>query len=393
MASSSHNSSSDVNEEDRMRIRNQQRFAEFGPRALLFARSILWSDAELKDISIEMIQGGECNHIFGLTRKENASTGSREVQYILRVPIFHDARVDRDVAALQFVKRYTQILAPEAILFDHTTQNGLKCPFQIQSRLEGTNFHTAFPNLDHATRSKIAHELGGIFRQMLAARSHVAGLLTFPPRDHDLCATLYTTRFDPDEHQLIPLDPAVTETVPELFTTNFQRQKYYDLDINPDNSRIPRFMDQFCDMVADLDGKGYFKDVWYCLAHLDFSSYNVLVHQTNDPTKPVVSGIVDWDSAILAPTFAACKPPFWVWRGIENELEDERFDHNEPLTLEESQLKDIFDAAAGPEYRRFAYEPMYRLARRLMNFVLDARMEGEDFIEANIMLSEWRTIR
>ncbi|KAI2629184.1 hypothetical protein GGS26DRAFT_591855 [Hypomontagnella submonticulosa] len=382
-----------TNGKDGVIIRNDRNFSEFGPRALLFAHSTLWHDARLEDISIERMQGGECNDIFGLTRRENTATGSRGVRYILRVPAFRNARVDRDVAALEFVGQHTQIPVPEVISFDDTIHNSLGCPFQIQSRIEGTNFHTAFPDLDHAARSKIAHELGGVFRQMLDTRSNTAGLPAFLSEIQNAHVPLYIEKFGTNDVQLTALDSPTTETILEHFYTNFESQKDYELEVNPEDSRIPRFMDQFCDMVEELDERGYFKDVSHCLAHLDFSSYNVLIHQTSDPQQPIVSGIVDWDSADLAPAFMACKPPFWIWRGIEDELENERFDHDEPLTPEARQLKDIFDEAAGPEYRRFAYEPVYRLVRRLMYFVSDGRMDGEDFLEANVMLREWRHMR
>lgn len=40
----------------------------------------------------------------------------------------------------------------------------------------------------------------------------------------------------------------------------------------------------------------------------------------------------------------------------------------EPASEEAKNIKQIFDEAAGPEYIRYAYEPVYRLPRRLFYF-------------------------
>jgi len=110
-------------------------------------------------------------------------------------------------------------------------------------------------------------------------------------------------------------------------------------------------------------------------------------------TLDCVSGILDWDSAIFAPSFLAYKPPSWIWDWQDDEDEDELSANDDPKTAEARELKLIFEEAAGPVYARFAYVSVYRLARRLVRFALFGIRSSEDCREADEMLHEWSAIQ
>ncbi|KAI0186312.1 hypothetical protein EV127DRAFT_439024 [Xylaria flabelliformis] len=117
-----------------------------------------------------------------------------------------------------------------------------------------------------------------------------------------------------------------------------------------------------------------------------------MVNPTSDAQLNIISGILDWDSAILAPMFMSCKPPLWLWGWKEDEDEDERTANEEPPTAELRQLKKLFEDAAGPDYLRFAYQPAYRLARQLVSLMINGLRSNEDFYGADTMLKEWKAI-
>lgn len=147
-------------------------------------------------------------------------------------------------------------------------------------------------------------------------------------------------------------------------------------------------------MVFEMDAAGYFKqlDGHFALSHLDLEPRNILVDQDSPPGRPTISGILDWDSAVLAPVFMSCTPPMWIWSWQEDEDEDERMANEVPSTNEQKVLKKEFEAAAGPLYIQCAYNPVYRLARRLVRFAIDGIRSTRDEQEAEAMLEEWQKL-
>lgn len=103
-------------------------------------------------------------------------------------------------------------------------------------------------------------------------------------------------------------------------------------------------------MVQELHAGGWLADRGYSVAHLDFAPRNILVDLTANTRRPIISAILDWDSAVLAPKFMSCSPPLWIWAWQEDEDEDERTANDDPPNPEARQLKAQFESAAGPNY-------------------------------------------
>jgi len=187
-------------------------------------------------------------------------------------------------------------------------------------------------------------------------------------------------------------DSPATESVHELLTNIFYAQKADILERCPTNTVGSELFDQFCQMVSELDAEGWLVNSHYSIAHLDLAPHNILVNPMADTQLPIVSGILDWDSAVLAPMFMSCAPPLWLWAWLDDEDEDERTANDDPPTPEGRQLKKLFEEAAGHDYTKLAYEPAYRLARRLVRFAIEGVGSNEDFREAEAMLQEWADI-
>ena len=93
----------------------------------------------------------------------------------------------------------------------------------------------------------------------------------------------------------------------------FKDQKAAELEVRPNSIIRPKLLDQFCHMVSDLRDWDCFDNCHISLAHLDLEPRNILINPISDASSPILSAILDWDSAILAPQFMCCKPPFWLW--------------------------------------------------------------------------------
>lgn len=111
------------------------------------------------------------------------------------------------------------------------------------------------------------------------------------------------------------------------------------------------YMKRFSAMARQLDESGKLKDVNIALCNLGLESRNILV-DPDDPQK-CISGVLDWDSAMLDPEFMACKPPSWIWswKDDEDEDEDEREANDTPVDEDSRILKRVFEESAGPQVR------------------------------------------
>lgn len=162
----------------------------------------------------------------------------------------------------------------------------------------------------------------------------------------------------------------------------FEERKVVDLRRSPSQIVGLWLADQFTTMVNEMHEDGWFAGNDICLCHLDFEPRNILVDAIRDAPQPIISGILDWDSAVLAPSFMSCAPPLWIWAWLDDEEGDERTANDVPPTEEGRILKKSFEKAAGPEFVRYAYPSAYRLARRLVRFAIDGIRTSEDFREA-----------
>ena len=146
-------------------------------------------------------------------------------------------------------------------------------------------------------------------------------------------------------------------------------------------------------MAAELEARGLLNNRGYSLAHWDSAPRNILVNPTINSALSIIYGGLDWDIAVLAPTFRSCVPPLWIWAWREYGDEDERAANNDPPTPEARELKMLFEKAAGQQYLRFAYEPVYRLARRPFCFAVDGMHWNEHLKKAEAMLEERANVR
>lgn len=430
MPSSLDSGSSCAQSESSSIVYGHESFDQFQSKVLAFARSSVWPHADGTDkITVERLRGGGYNRIIGLTltsntSKDGDSTDSQPtetrasetvLEYILRIPRFDASQVDADVAALLFVKRLPEvdhshgiptIPAPEVIAFDETENNALESSFMVQKRLRGQPLIDVYPELGHEQQRRVAQDLGHAFRRMLAVSSTQAGRLVLPDDNKTLEAEPHVTSWDPLPSTFTQSErkPRIStpfragracESVLELLKRTFEEQKAEIQEKRPKDTFRPARIDQFCNMISEMDAAGHFVklDGHFTLSHLDLEPRNILVDEDSPPERPIISGILDWDSAVLAPAFMSCTPPMWIWSWQDDEDEDERMANEEPVTPEQQELKKVFEAAAGRHYVQYAYPPGYRLARRLVRFAIHGIRSSEDEQEAEAMLEEWQGLR
>jgi hypothetical protein len=197
---------------------------------------------------------------------------------------------------------------------------------------------------------------------------------------------------EPDATVLYEDGPAA-QTTSDMLRAILKHKKELAVAEGPNQSFRVSFFDSFITTASEMSALGVLHENYYCLCHLDLEPRNILVSPPS-PTQPqAITGILDWDSALFAPPFMSCLPPMWLWAWNDEDEEDERLANDTPPTPELHELKQLFEHAAGPTYRRFAYGAQYRLARKLFRFAIDGLQSNEDFLSAELLLAEWVEVR
>lgn len=146
---------------------------------------------------------------------------------------------------------------------------------------------------------------------MLSKKSAIAGRLILPPN-------VTNSTGNADQYTLEPLFDAETPTndqlqpnltTQELLSMIFQERKTEGLARIPLDTLRPELMDKFAAMTSELEAEDWLKSNDISLCHLDFEPRNILVDPTDNVVSPIASGILDWDSVVLAPSFISCAPP------------------------------------------------------------------------------------
>ncbi|KAI8956836.1 kinase-like domain-containing protein [Daldinia sp. FL1419] len=348
---------------------NQEPFETFRNRVLDLALHKIWPDAAEDEIHIERMIGGGYNRIIGISRITPRQPGI-STQYILRTPRNDDVPVESQVRTLQFLRKHYNFPTPNVISFDPTDNNELGVRYMIQDRIHGTPLLSLYPSLTHEEKCRVARELGHIYYKMIATQSATSTIIVPPEKE---------TIADPPV--LLDIHSMLLDVLHDWKAAEIARCK---------DGIMATLIDNFCNIVQELETDGYFVDCHISLAHLDMHPRNIMLNPTSDTEQPIVSGILDWDSAVFAPQFMCCAPPLWLWAWNDDDDEDERTADELPPTPEGRQLKQLFEDAAGLDYARFAYLPAYRLARQLVRFAADGTNHNESFQDAQAIVKEWK---
>ena len=372
------------------------------------------ASAPPKEFLIERLRGGGFNRIIGITIKH--PTDEKPTPLILRVPRLDDARPDREVAVLHFIRQYTSIPVPEVKYMDFTSDNPLKKSYVIQNRIPGHDLQGAngfgYLSLNHEQRCSFAKEFALLLRELHGLMHPFPGFIepsadssndqNFTVRPFDL-NTLSGYKEEPDLNTELPLfqvRPFVEDWQPPKISP-FEQTTYYfmlaqfgrwrALELRRDPVTIGwcKLQDRLATMAVQMDELGFLGYDLNCLCHLDLlgAPRNIMADIKPDGSLSI-TGILDWDSAVFAPKFVGCAPPMWLWAWDE-EGEDEKHANDTPSDPKDQEIKKIFEETVGDSFLSYAYKPEYRLARELFRFAKDGITSTTEMEEIEELLKEW----
>ena len=373
------------------------------------------------EFTLEKMKGGGFNRVIGINVTDSRNPTAAIRRFVLRIPRFNSARLDRDIAALRFVRKYTSIPVPEVVTYDLTKANPLDSPYIVQKRIQGYDLQANpgpnyYPNLSHIQKCTVAKELGRILREIQSVEHSFPGLIEAAKDSENSIiryleiSTISSVEKEPDLNTRLPFfQPRVygvsqsATMEPSVQSNDFQMSTYYFLLAQFGRLRASQLRrdpatigwadeyERLVTMAKQMDELDLLGDDRNCLCHLDLNTAprNIMAHiQPDESIK--ITGILDWDSAIFAPRFAGCVPPMWLWAWApDDEDEDEAQASNTPATPEQQELKRLFEDAVGPAFLEYAYRPEYRLARTLLRFAMDGLRSSEDHKEVETLLDDW----
>ncbi|MCJ1459796.1 hypothetical protein MMC28_010175 [Mycoblastus sanguinarius] len=383
-------------------------------RANKFLRSFV---APLQTPLIERLKGGDYNSITGITLP--SSYGNKNRKLILRVPRYVEDRTrpDREVATLNYVRQQTAIPVPRIARKDFSCDNPLEKPYVIQHRIPGSELEVIWHSLNHSQRCAVASELGRVKRTLLSLESPITGLIEAAPEGIDpaKCPSIVPLELgeahggfieEPESETFIDVGPTrARQTTIDFFDSQFRRWRAVTLAQNC--GEIDREVDLFDNMLKvarEMDGLGLFEPALNCLCHIDLHARNIMVQIRPDSTLEVTA-ILDWDEAIFAPKFVNCEPPWWLWdwdsnsnhhideKGLGTWPYEMAGANDLPSTLEQQELKRVFEEHAGPEYLRLAYDEPSRFGRALFRIAKDGLPASHYWWAAERIIREWEVLR
>ena len=346
---------------------------------------------------IERLGGGDYNRIVGivLTHSKRGEHGDRDL--ILRVPRWDQGQIERVVATLTYLRLNSSIPIANVVAKDFGSENPLGSPYVIQGRIAGRDLQILWDDLNHPQRCAIARELGRVVGSLLQRESPVTGHIetavngTLTAKQHTVVPfdlkSADGDAFDEPEPQNASMKESLRErqTTLDFFKCQIGRWRAVDVARNaPMVDRTVGLWDGMLKAAEEMNDSGLFKSDRHCLCHVDLHPRNIMAEIHPDGSIQV-TGILDWDEAVVAPKFVNCEPPGWLW-GFDPDgpprVDSPAWPYeipgasDVPSTAEEQELKRIFVEHAGAEYCSLAYEEHFRLSRGLFRIAVFGLTSG-----------------
>ena len=355
--------------------------------------------------TIERLQGGDYNRITGLTLPLPKGRGTQKL--ILRTNRWGEGRPDREAAILDYVRQKTTIPVPEVVKKDFTCNNALEKAYVIQKRIPGGDLNSIWESLSHSQRCSVARELGCVVKTLLSLESSVPGLIEAVPKPTGFASDFRIVPLEvkepgeeATEEQASELSsqeslPLTHQTIGEFF--KFQFGRWLAMAQTRPFERVTNLFTRLLEIVCEMNCMGLFNSATYCLCHVDLHSRNIMAQVQSDGSIKI-TGILDFDEAVMAPKFVNCQPPWWLWHEEGDERVDEEVDWpyelaaapDFPHKAENQELKCLFEEHAGSEWRNMAYDEHSRLSRCLFILAKEGLESSEHFKAADRIIREWK---
>lgn len=363
---------------------------------------------------IERLRGGDYNRIVGITLPAAKPKEAHDRNLILRVPRWGQGQTERVVATLDYLRQRSNIPISNIVAKDFSRDNALGSPYVIQNRIPGSDLEILWAELNHSQRCTIAREVGSVIKCLLTLESPVTGHIKGSSRETGTAGPFTIVPFElkntdgdlfeEQEQHSAPISetPRQSQTILDFFKCQIRRWREVDVARNAGMvDRTVGLWDSMLKLVEEMNDLDLFKMGVHCLCHVDLHPRNIMAKVHPDGSVQV-TGILDWDEAMVAPKFVNCEPPGWLWGFDPDDLSQEDLltwpyempgANDLPPTLEKQELKRIFEEYAGLEYLSLAYDEQFRMSRGLFRVAVFGLTSSENYSAADRIISDWARLR
>ena len=368
-----------------------------------------------RDITVHEMKGGSFNRVIGVSIAQKAKKftlawflfpclsarkkkkAAQSKSYVVRVPRtrYEDEDgakdmaedMEREVSILKTVGSRLPLPIPKVASYDLTTANIFERPYMIQTHLPGRTLATdLWTKLNMEQKKHLAKEITALVPTIASVEGSVGDIssqnLYNPPN-----SPVHTQTFHITSRENKKPEPALID---DPFVYMLGRCKAWSDYENSEGASFDDIWKSFANITRALDDRG-FLDGPCVLVHGDLKIYNILAEVRSD-TEAVITGVIDWDTAIIAPEFMAYRAPFYLWTPADmssDKEDDESVANVELVTDEDRILKQVFVDNASDKYKFFAFAPEAMLARRMFYFLQKGMSGSWDYDEAKAVVKEW----
>lgn len=365
---------------------------------------------------IERLGGGDFNRIVGITLPFSKTKQDCNRKLVLRVPRWDRGQTGRVVATLDYVRQKSAVPIANVVAKDLGNDNPLGSPYVIQERIPGNDLETLWTDLNHSQRCVMAREVGVVIKSLLKLESSEAGQIqassmstgtagshtVVPFELKNVDGDLFEEAEEQDSATCIGVILRESQLTIDLFRCQISRWRAVDVARNAGAvERTVGIWDSMLKIVEEMDELSLFTTKLHCLCHVDLHPRNIMA-EIHPDSSVQVTGILDWDEAVVAPKFVNCEPPGWLWGFHTDDLPQNSLPtwpyeipgaNDVPSTPEKQELQRIFEEHAGPEYLSLANDEHCCMSRELFRVAVFGLTSSENYNAAERIISDWERLR
>ncbi|KAF7888718.1 uncharacterized protein EAF02_003259 [Botrytis sinoallii] len=344
---------------------------------------------------VERMRGGSFNRVvcLSLPSKDNQD-------HVLRIPRNLDTNEStRDqVAVLHYLAPL--MLVPAVVAFDSTSDNVIGRPYILQEKLKGVNAGSVYYDLPSDEKMQFVKLLADIVKKLNTFKIDRPGQLvagpSIPSISHEpltIPTDIEVTGYRFSQHDALEVMSSQNkQPLSSLLDSIFEERKKADEDF------MGLQWNSLQKITKEMKTAGLFSNtdtdcvVW----HWDLAFRNIMVEKQSNG-QWALTGILDWDGLLSAPSVMTRAPPVWLWieendrsskwhEGLgNNDIQPAR-----ELTMEELVLKSSFEQIlqrADQNYMADAYGRGVWI-RRLVKFALEGFAQSSHYIMLKVLVHD-----
>lgn len=335
------------------------------------------------------------------TRSKQVIT-SRSNILVVRIPRSIDGLTDKEleaklgptVAALKTIGARHEAPVPKVLKYSLNTKNSLGLPYMVLERLPGQQLELLWKELNEAQKISALKQYINLVTEIASIEAPPGSISALNMDNTGVLAI-----------QKLPVPPwAIYDSavaVSRASSIDYQSaadhlleqcERWHQYHIG-DDFYMRGIWYGFSAIIRSLDRQGFLAGPCV-LAHGDLREYNLLSEVCGED-EVAITGVLDWDSAIVTPEIMAYAAPFWMWMPVDTpsgEKDKEESVSFEPQTDEDRRIKEAFMHLASDKYKRFAFAPEAVLARRMFHHLCNGLDASWDFDLATEIIQEWETL-